>query len=139
MLNIQIEKLYQDQLWVITLPTFEKRHVDQWEATVRAYFQHMNYRDERYLVYDATPVEHLRMTPYMQQRVAKLAEANPKAVGRVAVVMPLSPMLLYVFEPFGRYRIKAIQPNLDVRFFSQRQAAIEWVAKILPDALAKSE
>jgi hypothetical protein len=133
MSNVIIEKLYQDQVWVIKVTSTEDASVDAWERAVRAYFQHG--RNNRYLIYDLSGVEKISLTPYMQQRIVKLAQDNPAAVGRVAVIMNISAMLLYVFEPFARLTVRRIQPDLEVKFFHQRQAALDWVTAILPDVM----
>lgn len=137
MTQVTIEKLQQERLWIIRLYSNDDASVDAWEQAVRAYLQHVQYRNERYLIYDLSAVEKISLTPYLQQRIVKLAYDNPQATGRVGIVMHISPMLLYVFEPFTRLMVKRIQPNLQVKFFHLLQPALDWVLEILPDELSR--
>ncbi|MBC8170278.1 MAG: hypothetical protein H7X77_01340 [Anaerolineae bacterium] len=133
--TVTIEKLYQDWVWVIQGYSIKPASVDAWEAAVRAYIQHVNHAPERYLVYDLLPVENLGFTSYMRQRTTTLAQDNRDAMGRVAVVMNINPMLRYVFEPFFRLTGSRLQPHLDVRLFGNRDEAVNWVASSLPEAI----
>jgi hypothetical protein len=132
---ITIEKYYQDYLWILATESIENAHIDAWEAAVRAYIQHFNHADNRYLIYDLTAVPKVGFTNYMRERVTALAKDNPKAIGRVGIVMNINPTLLFIFEPFVRLTGSRYQPHLQVRFFNQRQEAFQWVAAALPEKL----
>ncbi len=132
MSTITIEKFYQEHLWIIGTNAIENANIDAWEAAVRAYIQHFQNANDRFLIYDLSAVPKLGFTTYMRERVTALAKDNPAAVGRVGIVMNINPTLLFIFEPFVRLTGSRYQPHLHVRFFNQRQEAFQWVVAGLP-------
>ena len=104
-----------------------------WEQAVRSYIAEFNNASERYLVYDTTPIPNLGFTNYLQQRATALAKDNRDAKGRVAIVLRIHATVLYFFDIFVRVTGSRIQPNLEVKFFSQREPAVAWVEVALQE------
>ena len=136
--SVVIEKLHQDRLWVITLHDGSRRGVDAWEQAVRRYIAEFQNAPERYLVYDTSPIPNLGFTNYLQQRATVLAKDNRDATGRVAIVLRIHSTILYFFDAFVRITGSYIQPHLEVKFFSQREPAVEWVEAVLSGAYSAS-
>jgi hypothetical protein len=128
-----VEKLHQDRMWVITMYDGSRKAVDEWEKTVRAYIAEFDNAPERYLVYDTTGILNLGFTNYLQQRATVLAKDNWEATGRVGIVLRIPQTILYFFDRFVRLSSSYIQPYLEVKLFSERAAAIEWVAAGVPE------
>ena len=129
---VQLEKLHEGRLWIITLHEGSRAGVDAWERTVRQYIAEAQGKTERYLIYDTSPIPDLGFTNYLQQRATVLAQDNRDATGRVALVLRLPPTVLYFFDIFVKLTGRRLQPNLEVKFFSQREEALKWVSEILP-------
>src|SRR5688500_2566484 len=68
---------------------------------------------------------------YLQQRATVLAKDNRDATGRVALELRIPTTVLYFFDAFVRVTSRYIQPHLEVRFFSEREAAVTWVEAAL--------
>lgn len=135
---LTVEKLYQERLWILTLQEKSPRAVDAWEAAVRAYIQHVNNAPERYLVYDMLHAPGINFSTYSRERSMVLAKDNPDATGRVALVLPASPAVTYIYNLFLRYTGKQLQPGLEVKIFTDRDRALTWVLEVLPQRF-KSE
>ena len=134
--TITIEKLHQERLWVITLHDGSRKGVDMWEQAVRSYIAEFQNAPERYLVYDTSPIPNLGFTTYLQQRATVLAKDNRDAKGRVAIVLRLHATVLYFFDVFVRITGSRLQPNLEVKFFSQREPAVAWVEAALQETVS---
>jgi hypothetical protein len=138
--NIRIEKFFADKMWVITLFEGNRLGVDTWEQAVRSYWdeakskygENKRLASSRYLVYDTTAIANLGFTNYLQQRASIMAREDGEATGRVALVMRIPPTILYFFDVFVRLTGSRMQPHLEVKFFSEREAAIEWVSASVP-------
>lgn len=128
---IAIEKLHDEKLWIIQAFSMEPSTVDAWESAVRSYIQSVSPSTDRFLVYDLTPIAKLGFTSYMRQRTTALAKDNGDATGCVAIILNLNPTIRYLFEPFLRFTGARLQPNLTVKLFGERQAAIDWVSETL--------
>lgn len=129
---VQLEKLHDGLLWIVTLHDGSRAGVDAWERTVRQYWTEFPNKSDRYLIYDTTPIPNLAFTNYLQQRADVMAKEDGNATGRVALVMRLHPTVLYFFDVFVKITGKRYQPKLEVKFFSQREDALNWVAESLP-------
>jgi hypothetical protein len=138
--SIRIEKFHADKLWVISLFEGNRAGVDKWEQAVRSYWddakskhgENKRLASSRYLVYDTTQIPNLGFTNYLQQRASIMAREDGEATGRVALVMRIPPTILYFFDVFVRLTGSRMQPHLEVKFFSERDAAIAWVSASVP-------
>jgi hypothetical protein len=128
---IQVEKLYQDYVWITQTHSIDTASVDAWEAVVREYISHIN-APHRYMVYDLTAIPRPGVTIYMNRRVTALSRENPDAFGRVGIALNLNPTVRYVFEPFIRFASSQFQPALSIRLFPSRETALDWVVEALP-------
>lgn len=129
---IQVDKLYDDRLWVITVQTNSRAAVDAWEACVRDYMATIPTSNERYLIYDTTHALSFGFTTYLQNRATALAKDNPDATGRVAIILNLPGTIRYLIDSYMKWTGSRIQPDLSVKFYSDRDEAIAWVAEIIP-------
>lgn len=128
---LQVEKLFDERLWILTMNENSRQAVDAWEATDRDYNRHMN-SPQRYLIYDITAVPRMSFTGYMRERTTILAKENRAAVGRVALVARIPTTLRYIIDLFVQYTNRHVQPKVEVRFFAEREEAVGWVSAILP-------
>ena len=136
---IEVEKLYNDRLWVIKVNENSRTAVDAWEACVREYMATIPIGTERYLVYDTADILSFGFTTYLQNRATVLANDNPDATGRIAIVLNLPATIRYLIESFMEWTGSRIQPDLTVKFFGSRDEAIQWVAEIIPATQDLSE
>jgi hypothetical protein len=138
--SIRIEKLHSDRLWVITLFEGNRLGVDTWEQAVRSYWSEANSNygenkrlaSSRYLVYDTTHIANLGFTNYLQQRASIMAREDGEVTGRVALVIRIPPTILYFFDVFVKLTGSRMQPHLEVKFFSEREDAVNWVSEVVP-------
>jgi hypothetical protein len=129
--SVKLEKLYGERLWILTMRDNSRQTVDEWEATVRAYNEHMN-SPQRYLIYDTTSVSRMSFTGYMRERATVLAKENADAVGRVALIARIPYTIRYIIDLFIQFTNRRVQPKIEVRVFAERDEALKWVAEILP-------
>lgn len=127
---VTIEK--RGKLWIITGHYMSNEGVDAWAEAVLAYRQAVAPSTERYLVYDSREVNNMGLTSYLRQRAAELAESDRDATGRVAIVFTVPRLVIHIFDMFTAITGKRHQPNLEVRFFQDREAAIAWVGEGMP-------
>jgi hypothetical protein len=130
---IQVEKLYDDRLWIITVQKGDRSAVDAWEACVREYIATVSTSTELYLVYDTTGILNFGFTTYLQNRATVLAKDNRDVTGRVAIVVNLPMTIRYIIDSFMKWTGSRLQPHLTVRFYKNRDEAIAWVAEIIPE------
>jgi hypothetical protein len=78
-------------------------------------------------VYDAIAIKNLTFDSYLRQRATELAEDDPEATGRVAIVVSVMPGARHIFQLFLWLVGRSTQPNLSVHIFDKRGAAIVWV------------
>jgi len=129
---VTIEKRHHDHLWILTFTEATPAAVDMWEQTVRSYIAFFNDASDRYLVYDTTRIPNFGFSSYLRQRATILAQDNPDATGRVAVVLHLPILITNLFDFFIRYTGRRLQPRLEVKLFASREKAIAWVEQIIP-------
>jgi len=129
---VEVDKLYDDRLWVITVHENSRQAVDAWEACVREYMATIPTATERYLIYDTTNALSFGFTSYLQNRATALARDNPDATGRVAIVLNLPGTIRYLIDSYMKWTGSRLQPDLTVKFYADRDEAIAWVAEIIP-------
>lgn len=127
---VTIEK--RGKLWIITGHYMSNEGVDAWAEAVLAYRQAVAPSNERYLVYDSRDVKNMGLTNYLRRRTAELAESDPDATGRVAILFAVPRLIIHIFDVFTALTGQRHQPNLEVRFFQDREAAIAWVREGMP-------
>src|SRR5262245_42569582 len=131
--RVNIEKLYGERVWILTMMDNSRATVDEWETIVRGYNEHMR-SPQRYLIYDTSAVPRMSMTGYMRERATVLAKESSDAVGRVALVARIPFTIRYIIDLFIQYTNRRVQPGIEARVFATRQDALKWVLEILPDA-----
>ena len=131
---INLEKYYNDRLWVIIVQKSDRAAVDAWEACVRKYIATVSTeKKELYLVYDTTGILNFGFTTYLQNRATILAKDNRDVTGRVGIVVNLPTTIRYIMDSFMKWTGARVQPHLTVEFFKSRDEAIAWVAEVIPE------
>lgn len=136
--RVKVEKLYDERVWILTMLDNSRQTVDEWEATVRQYNDHMR-SQERYLIYDTAAISRMSFTGYMRERSTALAKENSAAVGRVALVARIPSTIRYIIDLFIQFTNRRIQPGIEARVFATRDEALKWVLEILPATVASPE
>lgn len=129
---VQIEKRFDDKMWIITILEGTREAVDAWEQTVRDYIDKHSGSLELYLIYDTTLIQNLNFTRYLQQRATILAKENRDVTGRVGIALRIPSMIRHFFDVFINVIGSRIQRKLRVKIFTQREEAVAWVSEVVP-------
>lgn len=129
--GVTVERLHNNKMWIITFTTLSREMIDIWVDHVRDYRTQQE-GTQRYLVYDVSPIKNMGFTNYLRQRSKQLTEEDRDAVGRVAIVIAVNPMVRYLFQMFVEVISQRTQPNLGIKIFNDRHQGIDWVEEGLP-------
>jgi hypothetical protein len=125
--GLSVESRHDDRMRILTFTQYSTEIVDAWADQIRAYRALQVGTTARFLVYDAIAIKNLTFDSYLRQRATELAEDDPEATGRVAIVVSVMPGARHIFQLFLWLVGRSTQPNLSVHIFDKRGAAIVWV------------
>lgn len=130
--DVWIDWYYDQQISIVRLETYSRAGVD---AAVEALLDLILNWDTRKPYLNGLQVSaQILVTPYSRQRFGETANRNPALSGRYVLILPRS-IVSTSIKMFFNYEYKRrANPQLEGKAFNEHDAAIAWLAELLPSA-----